>query len=87
MLKLNCDICGKPATVHEIVTEAGEVTSFHLCQEHGELRVIEVYYRRSLSEAEWESVARIAQIPTNRPPTLRTAWLWRLLKYGGLMEV
>jgi hypothetical protein len=59
MTKPNCDICGKPATVHETVREAGEVTSRRFCQEHGELRVIEEYYRRSLSEAEWEPIARL----------------------------
>jgi hypothetical protein len=62
MLKPDCDICGKPATVHETVREAGEVTSRHFCQEHGELRVIEEYYRRSLSEAEWEPVARVYRL-------------------------
>ena len=59
MTKPNCDICGKPATVHETVREAGEATSRHFCQEHGELRVIEECYRRSLSEAEWEPIARL----------------------------
>ena len=62
MLKPNCDICGKPATVHETVREAGEATSRHFCQEHGELRVIEEYYRRSLSVAGWESVARVYRL-------------------------
>ena len=59
MLKPACDICGKPATVHETVREAGELTSRHFCQEHGELRVIEEYYRSSLSEAEWEPISRL----------------------------
>ena len=62
MSKRNCDICGKPATVHETVREAGEVTFRHLCQEHGELRVIEEYYRRSLSEAEWQQIARVYRL-------------------------
>jgi hypothetical protein len=67
MTKPNCDVCGKPATVHETVREAGAVTSRHFCQEHGELRVIEEYYRRGLSEAEWEPIARLYR------PTLRGA--------------
>jgi hypothetical protein len=61
MLRPNCDICGKPATVHETVREAGEVTCRHLCQEHGELRVIEEYYR-NLSEAEREQIARVYRL-------------------------
>jgi hypothetical protein len=64
MTKPNCDICGKPATVHETAREAGEATSRHFCQKHGELRVIEEYYRRSLSDAEWEPIARVYR-PTN----------------------
>ena len=59
MLGPKCEVCRQPATVHETVREAGEVTSRHFCQEHGELRVIEEYYRRSLSEAEWEPIARL----------------------------
>ena len=58
MTRTHCDICGKPATIHETVREAGGVTSRHLCQEHGELRVIEEYYHR-LPEAEREQIARV----------------------------
>jgi hypothetical protein len=36
MLRPKCDICGRPATIHETAINAGEVTSRHLCQEHGE---------------------------------------------------
>ena len=57
MLRPNCALCGQPATIHETVCDAGRVTSRHLCQEHGELRVIEEYYY-GLTEAERQHIAR-----------------------------
>jgi len=41
----------------QTVSDAGRVTSRHLCQEHGELRVIEEYYY-GLTEAERQHIAR-----------------------------
>ncbi len=31
---MRCDVCGKPASVHEIVINNGEKTEVHLCLEH-----------------------------------------------------
>ena len=61
MLRPNCALCGQPATIHETVCDAGRVTSRHLCQEHGELRVIEEYYH-GLSEAERQHIARVYRL-------------------------
>jgi hypothetical protein len=70
MFPFNCEVCGKPAMIHETVVEGGTVVTRHLCQEHGEaalpavdpaaqaaaLQAAEQQYH-SLSDAEKEHFA------------------------------
>jgi hypothetical protein len=36
MLQPRCEICGRPATLHETALAGGAVVVRHLCQEHGQ---------------------------------------------------
>jgi hypothetical protein len=75
LLQPRCDLCGRPATIHETAIRAGETVSRHFCQEHGEpplppvdpgvqaasLRAAEEYYL-SLSDAEREHMALVYRL-------------------------
>ena len=75
MLGPKCEVCGQPAAIHETTIEAGEATSRHFCQEHGQpllppvdpgvqaasLRALEEYFH-SLSDAERENMALLYRL-------------------------
>jgi hypothetical protein len=76
MLGPKCEICERPATIHETEITAGKATSRHLCEEHGApllppapdpdaqaalLRDLEAYYR-GLSDVERAELARLYRL-------------------------
>jgi hypothetical protein len=70
MRRYHCEICGQPATIHETVFNEGAVSCRHLCQVHGQEKLLDpvvksdeadfqalVDYYQSLSDAEKDELA------------------------------